>query len=49
MSEKCVECKEKRAFFWNKQFCEDCYRKILNDSLTLLNEDIDNEQELEIV
>jgi hypothetical protein len=29
----CVECKEKKAGYWNSSFCEECFRKLLKEKL----------------
>lgn len=29
----CIECKNRSARHWNSNFCEDCFREILKDTL----------------
>jgi hypothetical protein len=30
---KCLECKDQPAMYWNKSFCEDCFRKLLKEKV----------------
>lgn len=27
----CIECKEKEAHYWDDNYCEDCFRKLLEE------------------
>ena len=30
---KCIECKDAEARYWGSHFCEDCFRKVLQEKL----------------
>jgi hypothetical protein len=33
MAKVCIECKERPARYWSSSFCEECFRKILQEKL----------------